>query len=197
MLVVGLTGGIGSGKTKVLHEFIKKGVPVYIADIEAKKLMHNAPELKQKIISTFGESSYQDDKLNTAYLAEIVFKNPIALAKLNALVHPAVFEDFDDFKSSLENEKLVIYENAILFESGSDRFCDYVICVTAPQSERVKRVMLRDQVTAEQVQERMNNQWPVEKKVALADFVIKNMDWDQTKTSIDEVYKKLLDLSSM
>jgi dephospho-CoA kinase len=197
MLVVGLTGGIGSGKTKVLHEFIKKEVPVYIADIEAKKLMQNSSELKEKIISTFGESSYQDKKLNTAYLAEIVFKNPIALAKLNALVHPAVFEHFQDFKNSLENEKLVIFENAILYESGSDRFCDYVICVTAAQNERVKRVMLRDQVTAAQVQERMNNQWPEEKKVALADFVIENMDWSKTKKNIDDVYEKLLDLSSM
>lgn len=196
MIVVGLTGGIGSGKTKVLHEFIKKSVPVYMADIEAKKLMQNLPELKEKIIRTFGESSFKDDKLNTAYLAEIVFKNPIALAKLNALVHPAVFADFQDFKNSLKNEKMVIFENAILYESGGERFCDYVICVTAPQSERVKRVIQRDQITAEQIQERMNNQWPEEKKLALADFVIENIVWDKTKKTIDEVYDKLLDLSS-
>ncbi len=197
MLVVGLTGGIGSGKTKVLHEFIKKNVPVYIADIEAKKLMQNSTELQKNIISTFGESSYLKDKLNTAYLADIVFKNPIALAKLNAIVHPVVFKDFQEFKNSLKHEKLVIFENAILYESESDRFCDYVICVTAPLRERINRVMHRDQITSEQVQERIHNQWPEEKKVALADFVIENIDWDKTKKSIDNVYEKLLDLSSI
>lgn len=190
MMVVGLTGGIGSGKTSVLQLFINKGVPVYIADLEAKKLMQTNPELIRKIKDTFGNKSYIKGALNRAYLAKQVFGNTKKLDKLNAIVHPAVHKDFKRFMKE-QNTSYLILENAILFENGSDAFCDVIITVLAPIDIRIQRVVTRDKVTPRQVKDRMQHQWDDELKAKRSDFIIENIDWETTKEIVSEMHEKL------
>ncbi len=194
MIVVGLTGGIGSGKTSVLQLFINKGIPVYIADIEAKKLMHSSQEIKDKVCATFGKESYVNEQLNRAYLAKQVFGNPKKLEQLNAIVHPHVHQHFLEFKS-VQTSPFIVYENAILFENGSDALCDYIITVTAPVETRIKRVTQRDGVNSKQVKERMQHQWDDVLKIKKSDFVIQNIDWETTSKTTNILYKKLLKIS--
>ncbi len=196
MKIIGLTGGIGSGKTRVLQLFIDKGVPVYIADVEAKKLMQSNPEIKKNIQAEFGKKSYNKGKLNTAYLAEIVFQDKQKLRRLNSIVHPVVYQDFLQFVSR-QKAPFIIYENAILFENGSNKWCDYIITVTAPLGTRVQRVIARDKVTAKQVQDRIVNQWDDSKKIQASDFVIVNIDWNATKDKVEALYSQLLELSNL
>ncbi len=188
--VVGLTGGIGSGKSSVLQLFIKKGVVVYIADIEAKNLMNNDKKLIKLLISQFGENTYENGKLNRKYLADKVFTNKKQLQILNAIVHPAVQKHFKKFIKNT-NEKFIIYENAILFENGFDLNCDVIITVTAPLNERLERVIQRDSLTKEQVLQRMKNQWDEEKKIERSHYVIYNINWEETVTQFEEIYQKL------
>jgi len=193
-MIIGLTGGIGSGKTSVLQLFINKGVPVYIADIEAKKLMQTDAKLIAKIKKEFGKESYtKEHQLNRAYLAKQVFKDAKKLEKLNALVHPVVHKDLLRFKEQ-QTVPFFIYENAILFENGSYSFCDYIITVTAPTEIRLERVMKRDQVTKQQVKDRMQHQWDEQLKIEKSDFVIENIDWNTTKKAVDKLYKELVDI---
>jgi len=194
MIVIGLTGGIGSGKTSVLQIFKNLGVPVYIADIEAKRLMQSNKTLMNAISNLFGKESYTNTLLNRAYLAKQVFGDSDKLAQLNALVHPAVHEDFLAFKKS-QDSPFIIYENAILFENGSDVLCDYIITVTAPIETRIKRVIKRDTVTPQQVKDRMQHQWDDQLKIDKSDFVIENINWNDTKKTVDKLYKKLLKIS--
>jgi len=194
MMVVGLTGGIGSGKTSVLQLFMNKGIPVYIADIEAKKLMQSHPELIRKIKDTFGNKSYIEGALNRPYLAKQVFGNTEKLNKLNAIVHPAVHKDFLIFKKK-QNASYLIFENAILFENGSDAFCDVIITVLAPIDIRIQRVVTRDKVTPRQVKDRMQHQWDDEMKAARSDFIIENVDWETTKEIVADMHNKLEGMS--
>jgi dephospho-CoA kinase len=190
ILIVGLTGGIGSGKTSVLQLFINKGVPVYIADIEAKKIMTEDKTVVQKIIFTFGEESYVAGELNRPYLASKVFGNQKELDKLNAIVHPAVRQHFLQYVSE-QNAAYLIYENAILFENDTALLCDYIITVTAPVETRIARVVARDATTAKQVKERMQHQWTDEEKMAKSDFVIYNLDWDDTMTQVEIIHNEI------
>jgi len=191
-MVVGLTGGIGSGKTSVLQLFINKGIPVYIADIEAKRLMQSDKKLIKNIKSTFGNESYtKDNQLNRAYLANQVFGNAKKLEQLNAIVHPAVHRDLENFKKE-QKSKFFIYENAILFENGSYKHCDYIITVTAPIETRIKRVVKRDQVTEKQVKDRMQHQWDDKLKIEKSDFVIENINWETTEKLVDKLYNELV-----
>jgi len=169
-ITVGITGGIGSGKSTVAHLFEILGYPVYYTDARAKWLMNNSAEIKQELIATFGPKIYPD-KLDRKALADIVFKDKSALAKLNAITHPAVEKDFQLWRET-QNSPIVFKEAAILFESGAYKSVDKSICVIAPEVIRVKRVMQRDKATAESVYNRIANQWPEEKKKALADFII-------------------------
>lgn len=194
MLVVGLTGGIGSGKTSVLQLFINKEIPVYIADIEAKRLMVESAEIRKKVIVIFGEESYVGKKLNRAYIASKVFGNKKELAKLNAIVHPVVHQDFLAFKKQQKGTYLV-YENAILFENGTDKLCDYIITVTAPIRTRIARVVARDAVTEKQVQDRMKHQWDDALKIEKSDFSIENIDWKTTKKIVEKLHNKLVNLA--
>jgi dephospho-CoA kinase len=177
MIKVGITGGIGSGKTTVCRIFETLGVPVYYADDRAKWLMENRLEVKEALCATFGNWIYdREGKLNRPGLAKTVFSNPDKLAQLNAIVHPAVFED--GFRWEMEQaERGVPYclkEAALLVESGSYRFLDKLIVVTAPEALRLSRVIQRDDTTEEAVRQRMDRQLPEAEKVALADFVIQN-----------------------
>jgi dephospho-CoA kinase len=195
MKVVGLTGGIGSGKTSVLQLFINKGIPVYIADIEAKRLMQSDVEIKEKILAAFGGESYQNGKLNRAYLAKMVFKDKKKLHILNQIVHPVVHQDFLHFLSK-QRAPFIIYENAILFENGSNQWCDYIITVTAPVETRIQRVINRDKVTAQQVKDRMSHQWDEQLKIKQSDFIIENINWETTEKATQEIYEQLLKLTT-
>jgi len=193
-MVVGLTGGIGSGKTSVLQLFINKGIPVYIADVEAKELMQNDRDLIKNIIAVFGKEAYTNKILNRAYLAKQVFGNSKKLEQLNAIVHPAVHKDFLAFKAK-QTTPFLIYENAILFENGSNNLCDYIITVTAPVATRIKRVMNRDGVSSKQVKDRIKHQWDDKLKIEKSDFTIQNSNWETTIKIVDTLYQNLLKIS--
>ncbi|UUW07367.1 dephospho-CoA kinase [Flavobacterium plurextorum] len=185
--VIGLTGGIGSGKTTIANFFKEKGVPVYISDDEAKKIMQSI-EIIDKIKSAFGETLFENNVLNRAKLAEIVFNNADKLAQLNAIVHPAVKKDFENWLQQHKNDQFVVYEAAILFESGRYKECDYIVTVTAPIEVRIERVIKRDNTTREQVLSRMEMQWNDEKRISLSNFVINNSN---LKIANEEVVKIL------
>ena len=192
MKIVGLTGGIGSGKSEILEVFSSYGVPCYRADNRAKELMQKSPELIRQIKVLFGEDIYQDKKLNRSKLADIVFGDKKKLKSLNALVHPLVNKDFQFFLNQ-QNTAYVIKEAAILFETGVAKDCDETILVTAPEKLRIQRVMKRDKINAEHIKSRMNHQWSDEKKIPLANYVINNIDWDKTFKKIEEIHKKIID----
>jgi dephospho-CoA kinase len=195
MMIVGLTGGIGSGKTTVAKMFHALGVPVYNSDIEAKKLMVASEPLKLKIKELLGEKSYSEDKLDRSFIANKVFTTPELLAKLNAIVHPAVKNHFTYWVKNQESA-YIIQETALIFENSSqDRF-DKIILVTAPEKIRIERVVSRDAISREKVKERIDNQWSDAKKASLSDYVINNLDVEKTSFLVGEIHKQLLKLSS-
>jgi dephospho-CoA kinase len=186
MLKVGITGGIGSGKTTVCHVFETLGIPVFYADQVAKQLMINDAILIAGVKETFGEASYYATGiLNNKHIADIVFENKHELEKLNALVHPAVFRAFDSWAKSIPNDvPYTLKEAALLFESGSYQMCDLNILVKAPLELKLSRVMHRDQVNAAQVLARMDKQFTDEQKTKMADFLIEN---DERTSIIQQV----------
>ncbi len=193
MLKVGLTGGIGSGKSYVSKIFRELGIPVYDADSRAKALMIS-DEVREKVIDTFGPESYLNDSLNRSYLAEKVFKDETELAKLNSIVHPAVREDHTHWHAE-QQAPYTLREAAILYESGAFEDCDYVIVVTAPEDLRIKRVMERDGVEEEAVRARMKNQWAEEEKVKRADFILSNDEGQALLPAVVEIHEKLIELA--
>ncbi|MCQ0110829.1 dephospho-CoA kinase [Zhouia amylolytica] len=190
-MVVGLTGGIGSGKSTVADMFHNLGVPVYIADKEAKKLMERSDDIRNKIVELLGEQAYDGYLPERSYIANIVFKDKHKLSALNAIIHPAVKKHFHEWYKA-QKSPYVIKEVAILFETGGANECDYTILVTAPEEDRIKRVIIRDQVDREVVLERMNNQWPDNKKIELADFVINNTNLVKTQQQVTTIHNTLL-----
>ena len=190
-MIVGLTGGIGSGKTTVAKMFEALGVPVYVSDIEAKKLMVTNTVVINDITALFGREAYIKGELNRGLIAEKAFKNPDILAQLNRIVHPAVGQHFKDWEAK-QQAPYIIKEAAILFESGGDATCDFVITVTAPIEERISRVMQRDEVTEKQVNDRINNQMSDKEKIERSDFVINNIDRDETKRQVIEINSIIL-----
>lgn len=195
MKIIGLTGGIGSGKSTVLELFKSLGVLTYVADIEAKKLMNADATLKNQIIKLFGEKAYQNGVLNSAFIASDVFKNTENLNALNALVHPKVREDFKHFIKT-QKADFVIYEAAILFESGSDQFCDFIITVIADFDHKIERIMKRDGVSQAQIMERMKNQSADDLKIKKSDFVIRNNHLDDTKQQVLTIFEMLKNLKN-
>jgi len=193
MLKVGITGGIGSGKTTVCMVFETLGIPVYYADKQAKLLMNNNTKLKSSIAEYFGKDIYSNDELNRRKLAEIVFNNKTALEKLNSLVHPAVAHDFECWLSK-QKSHYVLEEAAIIFESNITHRFDKIILVTAPDQIRIERVCFRDSITPETVRERMNNQWSDDKKIALADYIIYNDNIRLLTHQILDIHKQLLNV---
>ena len=173
MLKVGLTGGIGSGKTMVARILELLGIPVYYADSAAKTIMNEDESLKASIIEHFGESAYIDGALNRAYISSIVFQNRQKLAVLNALVHPATIRSAEKWMQQ-QHAAYVIKEAALIFESGSQDELDLVIGVYAPRHLRIHRTIQRDAVSREEVLQRMSNQVNEELKMKLCDFVIYN-----------------------
>jgi len=190
MKIIGLTGGIGSGKTTVLQFFKEIGAATYIADVEAKKLMNTNKELKLQIINIFGDKVYKNNKIDRKYLAKIVFNDALKLEELNKLVHPKVKEHFKNFTQKCTN-KIIIYESAILFESGSNMFCNFVITVIADYNAKIKRLKLRDGFSEDEIKARMKHQIKDDYKIEKANFIIKNNNIESTKTQVSTIYKIL------
>jgi dephospho-CoA kinase len=189
--IIGLTGGIGSGKTTVAKYLISKGIPVYISDVEAKKVME-FPEIISQIVQTFGNELITDNQtLDREKLAAIVFNAPEKLKQLNAIVHPAVKKHFDNWIATNQNHPILVKEAAILFESGSYKDCDKIITVSAPLELRIERVLKRDSTTREKVLQRINNQLSDEERIARSNFVIKNENFEDTKKQVDEIVNLL------
>lgn len=193
MTIVGLTGGIGSGKSTVANFLKDVGVPIYDSDANAKLLMNNNPILRQQIEQLFGADAYQNNQLNRALVGELVFNNPKLLNQLNSIVHPAVANHFKEWVV-MQKAWYVVKEAAILFESGAHNNCDFVICVIAHKKTRLQRVMQRDGVTKEQVLNRMNKQMTDDERLELSDFVIhNNQDLAHLKQEAHRVHKILLE----
>ncbi len=191
MKVVGLTGGIGSGKTTVLSMFLDLGVPVYIADIEAKKLTNTSKVIRKKIIALLGKNSYLKTEINKKYVADMIFNDDELLKKVNKIIHSKVAHHFKKWVDK-QNGVYCIKETAILFESSSYKLCDYTILITSPKEERLKRVKNRDQLTRKEIENRMNNQWSDIEKSQLADVVIENVHLKDTQNKVEEVHLFLL-----
>ena len=195
-LKIGVTGGIGSGKSVVCRIFRVLGIPVFDADTEAKRVMTNDAGLVRAIRAEFGEGAYYvDGTLNRAYMAEQVFNDEQRLKKLNALVHPVAIQAGEVW-AARQHAPYTIKEAALLFESGSFRLNDYTILVTAPLEMRIERVMQRDDVTSAQVEARMARQWPEDTKKQLADFVLVNDGETPLIPQILELDKKFRSVSS-
>lgn len=195
MKIVGLTGGIGSGKTTVANFFANhKNVAIYIADLEAKKRINSSKIIRNKIVEKFGEQSFDNNQLNRKYLAEIVFKDREKLAILNAIVHPEVQNHFKEFVKEHHQKKYVIYENAILFESKSNLFCDIIITVYADLETKIGRVISRDSSSKMEIINRMNNQWKDSKKMIQSNYVIYNQNLDDTLSQVNNIHNILTNL---
>jgi dephospho-CoA kinase len=191
MLRIGLTGGIGTGKTTVANIFKVLGIPVFDADTVAKQLMENDLQLREQLIAQFGPTSFQDGKLNRAYLASIVFKDPYQLAVLNAMVHPLSLKAAEDWMK-LQTAPYVIKEAALIFEAGAAAGLDLIIGVTAPTALRIQRVMQRDGISREAVLERMDKQIDESIKMRLCDFVIQNDNQHLLTTQVLDLHKRFI-----
>ncbi|WP_395048074.1 dephospho-CoA kinase [Flavobacterium sp.] len=190
--IIGLTGGIGSGKTTIARLFEAEGIPVYIADDEAKKIMI-LPETIQLVRECFGQEVIVNYQIDKKKLSEIVFNQPEKLKELNKIIHPLVKKHFDNWVKK-QNSPFVIKEAAILFESGSYKYCDQIITVIASEETRIKRVMSRDNSTREAVLERIKNQWEDSQKTSKSDYIIENENLSEAKLQFQEILKKLKNL---
>ena len=195
MIIVGLTGGIGSGKSTVAKMFRELKVPVYDSDEEAKKLMVSSKKVKKSILELLGKGAYKDDVLDRELIAGKVFKDPELLQQLNAIVHPAVRAHFLKWVQK-KAVPYVIQETALIFENGVQDKYDYTLLITSPKEIRLQRVMDRDGVSEQQVLERMKNQIADDEKMHLADFFIENVDLETTRQKVKDLHAKLLALSA-
>lgn len=191
-MIIGLTGGIGSGKTTVAKIFSKfRNTTVYYADIEAKKLMTTSNTIKERITNEFGENTYLNNQLNTAYIANIVFNDKQKLKILNEIVHPEVYKHLQQFLDQNQNKDYILYENAILFENKSDFFCDKIITVTAPIDIRINRVIQRDKVPSNSVKMRIQNQWDDDLKIMQSNYIIENKKIKSTEKQVIRIHNIL------
>jgi dephospho-CoA kinase len=189
---IGITGGIGSGKSIICKVFELLGVPVFYADDEAKKLYYHE-DVKATLVEKYGKEIYTSDgKLNREKLAQIIFSNSEELKFINSLIHPLVAEVYKQWCEKYKHLPFTLKEAAILFESGSYKEMDKVITVSAPKEIRIKRIMKRDNLLRAQIEERMKNQWTEEERLAKADFVIYNNDEQLVLPQIIELHQKLI-----
>lgn len=184
MIRVGVTGGIGSGKTFVCAIFEQLGVPVYNADSRAKWLVNNDPYIRKAIIAAFGEQSFTDNRYNTTFISGIVFNQPKQLALLNSIIHPVVFADWAQFCKQHSDASIVIKEAAIMLETESKNTVDQIILVYAPEDIRIKRVMERDGISEADIRKKLKSQMPEEDKLPLVHHVIYN---DGSQSVIEQV----------
>jgi dephospho-CoA kinase len=196
MKIVGLTGGIGSGKSTVARAFEKLGVSIYIADLESKKILDSDPIAIAEVKALLGEESYQkladgSIKANRPFIASKVFQNKELLEQLNTILHPKVRAHFEEWVKQ-QSFQYVIYEAAILLESGGEAICDYVVLVTAPLKDRIARVMKRDQITEVEVRERLQNQWSEKRRLEKSDFLIINDDLESLSGYVSNIHEFML-----
>ncbi|MFR0903788.1 dephospho-CoA kinase [Alistipes sp.] len=183
MMKVGVTGGIGSGKTTVCRLFAERGVPVYNSDVEAKRLMERDPAVRGAIRERFGEAAYVGDRLDRQFLADRVFHDAAALAALNGIVHPAVMEDFDRWARE-QSHPYVMLESAILFSAGLERRVDRTLAVMAPREVCIRRAVERDGATEEAVRRRAATQLSDDEMLARADYTIVNLSMDDLRQDV-------------
>lgn len=184
MIKLGITGGIGSGKSIVAEIFSLCGIPVYIADVESKRITATSSIVREKLIRLFGNELYKNDALDKQLLASKIFNDPSALQEVNKIIHPEVEKDFCNWVKKNKNYDIVAQEAAILYESGFDRLMDKVVTVYTPLEMRIERTIKRDNSTREKVLERIHNQLPDEEKAKLSDYMIVN---NGTKSLIEQV----------
>lgn len=182
---------MGSGKSTVAGFFAELGVPVYIADTEAKKLTNRSKVIRRKITTLLGENAYTDEGINRRYVADKIFGNPELLEKVNHIIHPKVARHFERWMSK-QDAPYCIKEAAILFENGGYKNCDRTILITAPVAIRIERILKRDDTTRAAIEARMSNQWEDSKKLLLADHHIENMDLTTTRARVIALHEKLL-----
>lgn len=193
-MIVGLTGGIGSGKTTIAKWFQSQDIPVYIADKEAKALMNRSKVIKRKLVALFGEDAYKEGKLNREYLASKIFNDKTLLAKMNAIVHPKVASHFNRWLKK-QDSPYVIKEAAIIFENNLEYQYNYIITVVADKKLRIERVMKRDNASKEKVESIISNQLSDDEKIKKSHFVIKNNKLEEAKAQALSIHQTLLEKS--
>ena len=197
MLKIGITGGIGSGKTTICKIFEAAGIPIYYSDDRAKWLMSNDSDVKDAVIKAFGNESYIDNQLNRKYIAGIVFNDKAQLEVLNSIVHPAVRKDAIEWTDKHQSSAYTLQEAALLFENGAYKSLDYMITVVAPEAMRIDRVVARDHSSADEVKSRINNQYTDEQRLELTDYIIHNDGTQSLIPQIIAIHKQLIELSKM
>ncbi len=191
MIAIGLTGGIGSGKSSIARILKQMGYPIYIADIEAARLMNIHPDIQTALITRFNSSVYTSEgKINKPFLSQIIFNDSSALADMNRIVHPYVIEDFQHW-SKHQKSRLLFFESAIIFEANLNQYFTYTICVIAPESTRIQRVLKRDQITLKQIKERISNQLSDNEKCQQANFMIYNDNKDMIIKQVLDVIRQI------
>ena len=190
MYKVGLTGGIGSGKSTVCDMLGECGVAIYNSDVRAKELMACSAPLRVALIERFGEEVYTAEGINRSYLAERVFGNAEELAALNAMVHPAVMADFDEWAESQEGEYVVL-ESAILFEAGLQDRVDVVVSVLAPEALRVERAMARDGASRESIEARVRSQMSDDERIDRSKYAVVNIDIEELREDVEQLHRRL------
>jgi dephospho-CoA kinase len=190
---LGITGGIGSGKTSVCRVFEILGIPIFLADLEARKIMDNDAEIKRQINSITGANLYSGGNLDRQRLASLIFNDMLLLEKVNSIIHPLVFANFAGWAEKQE-APYVIMEAAILFESSGYKYVDRVATVVAPLEERIERIVKRNRLTPGQVMERVKNQMDDDSKIRLSDYVIRNSENDMIIPAILEIHQDILNL---
>ncbi|HMH33022.1 MAG TPA: dephospho-CoA kinase [Puia sp.] len=193
MLKIGLTGGIGSGKSTVAGIFEVLGIPVYYSDDAAKRLMNEDPDLRQAITLEFGTDAYLRGRLNRPFIAAQVFRDKVKLDKLNALIHPATIRD-GNLWMQRQKTAYAVKEAALIFESNVDQYLDYVVGVSAPENLRIQRTMERDAISREEVLSRMKNQMPEEEKMQRCDFIIYNDEQHAVLPQVIALHGRLMEI---
>ncbi len=193
MIVIGLTGGIGSGKTTVAKLFEKLGIPIYIADVEAKLLMNSSKVIKRKLIDLLGVGAYKNNQLDRTFIASKIFNDDRILAKINAIVHPKVGIHFKRWVKKQTSE-YVIKEAAIIFEQQKQSDYDYIITVTASMQTRISRLLKRDDTTKDKIMAIVKNQMSDDEKIEKSDFVINNESLELTKLKVIEIHQNILQI---
>lgn len=191
MTIVGLTGGIGSGKSTVAKAFQAYGIPVYISDDEAKALMVTSSEIITELKAVFGAEAYINGALNKPYISDKIYNDKALLQKMNAIVHPRVAQHFKDWVSA-QQAPYVLKEAAILFESNAHKNCNFIITVVLDKATKIERLLQRDQTTVAKIEAIMKQQWPDERRIELSDFVIENDTMEHMQHQVDQIHNTIL-----
>jgi dephospho-CoA kinase len=190
-MIIALTGGIGSGKTTIAKLFETMGCLIYYSDEKAKELYYHT-EIKKRVIQLLGSDAYSaSGSLNSTFIAGIIFKDKTKLESLNAIIHPALEKDFEIFIKQQPSERIIIKESALIFETDSYKKFKNIILVTAPIEQKIKRVMQRNNISRESIEKRMSTQWPDEKKIPLANYIITNSDTEAIIPQVISILKKI------